>query len=124
MKDHERVDSKKNGHSISYSSKDFKKTEEGDYKEGQKDGEWIDYYPGGRYPAVVSSYKDGELNGTMKQYDRRGNLLQEIDYKDGLKHGRFLIYDKKGNVVLEKIFEHGLEVIKGNTNAPGSFSPR
>lgn len=124
MKERVRLDSKKDGHSISYSSKDYRMTEEGDYKEGQKDGEWIAYHPGGKNPAVVSNYKDGELNGTMKTYDRRGNLLQEIDYKDGLKHGRFIIYDKRGEIVLEKEFENGMEIIKGQNNDPGSFSPR
>ncbi len=60
----------------------------------------------------------------MKQYDRKGNLLQEMDYKDGLKHGRFLVYDKKGKVVVEKTFEFGMEVIKGQNNSPGNFSPK
>jgi antitoxin component YwqK of YwqJK toxin-antitoxin module len=60
----------------------------------------------------------------MKQFDRKGKLLQEMDYKDGLKHGRFLIYDKKGGVLVEKTFENGMEVIKGQENKPGSFSPK
>lgn len=124
MKDRERLESKKDGHAISYSAKDFGKTEEGDYKEGLKDGEWAAYYPGGRIPAVSSVYKKGELNGTMKQFDRKGKLLQEMDYKDGLKHGRFLVYDKKGGVLVEKTFENGMEVIKGQENKPGSFSPK
>jgi antitoxin component YwqK of YwqJK toxin-antitoxin module len=124
MKDRVRLESKKDGHSISYSMKDFQKTEEGDYKEGKKNGEWIAYYPGGRNPAVISNYQEEELNGTMKQFDRRGNILQEMDYKNGLKHGRFIVYDKKGKILVEKEFEHGMQVIKGQTNTPGSFSPR
>lgn len=124
MKDRIHLDSKKDGLSISYSSKDFAKTEEGSFKEGQKDGEWIAFYPGGRYPAVLSNYKDGELNGTMKQFDRRGNLLQEIDYKKGLKHGRFIIYGKNGAIISEKKFQDGMQVIEGQNNMPGSFSPR
>ena len=47
-----------------------------------------------------------------------------MDYKDGLKHGRFLVYDKKGKVVVEKTFEFGMEVIKGQNNSPGNFSPK
>jgi len=100
MKDRVRSDSKKDGHAVSFSMKDYRKTEEGDYKEGEKHGEWIAYYPGGRNPAVISNYKNGELDGTMKQFDKRGNLLQEMDYKEGLKHGRFIVYDKKGKAVL------------------------
>ncbi|MFM7859232.1 MAG: toxin-antitoxin system YwqK family antitoxin, partial [Flammeovirgaceae bacterium] len=104
--------------------KDFGKTEEGDYKEGMKEGEWIAYHPGGKVPAVISNYKNGELNGVMKQFDRRGKLLQEMEYKDGLKHGKFLVYDKKGGVLVEKTFENGMEEIKGQENKPGSFAPR
>jgi len=124
MKDRVRSDSKKDGHAVSFSMKDYRKTEEGDYKEGEKHGEWIAYYPGGRNPAVISNYKNGELDGTMKQFDKRGNLLQEMDYKEGLKHGRFIVYDKKGKAVVTKKFEFGMEVIEGQLNTPGSFSPR
>ena len=98
-------------------------TEEGDYKEGLKDGEWIAYYPGGRNPAVVSQYKSGELHGKMQQFTRRGKIMSEIDYKDGLKHGKFKIYDKKGDVISERTFEHGMQIIEGQSNTPGSFSP-
>lgn len=124
LKDRVYLETKKDGHSVSYSNKDNNKTEEGNYKEGQKDGEWIAYHPGGRNPAVISNYKNGELNGTMKNFDRRGNILQEIDYKDGMKHGRFIVYDKRGKIVLEKKFEHGMQIIEGQNKTPGSFSPK
>ena len=123
MKDHVVMESKLHGESISYSAKDFRKTEEGDYKEGLKDGEWTAYYPGGKTPAVVTNYKKGELHGTLSQYSRRGKVLSEIQYKDGLKHGSFKIYDKRGRVLSEKKFEHGMQVIEGQTNSPGSFTP-
>jgi antitoxin component YwqK of YwqJK toxin-antitoxin module len=55
----------------------------------------------------------------MKQYDRRGNLLQEMEFKNGVKDGRFVIYDKKGGVLKEKFFKDGNEDINGKT-----FSPR
>ena len=38
MKGREVSESKMHGNSISYSSKDYNKTEEGSYKEGEKDG--------------------------------------------------------------------------------------
>ena len=81
MKNHTVKESIKNGHSISYSKKDFKKTEEGNYKNGHKDGEWFDYYPGGKMIAVFTTYKNGELNGPMRQYDRSGKISsKEIKY--------------------------------------------
>lgn len=112
MKDRERWKSIKDGPSVSYSSKDFGKTEEGVFKDGMKEGVWTAYHPGGKIPAVVSSYKKGELDGNMKQYDRRGNLLQEIEYKNGLKHGRFIIYDNEQKKRVEKSFDMGIEISK------------
>ncbi|MFN5911877.1 MAG: toxin-antitoxin system YwqK family antitoxin [Bacteroidota bacterium] len=123
MKKRVRMQSIEHGHAVYYSDKDFRKTEEGNFSNGKKDGEWIAYYPGGKTPAVISNFKEGELNGIMKNFDRRGNLLQEMEYKDGLKHGRFVIYDKKGKPLVEKRFEYGMEVIKDERMTPGSFVP-
>ena len=124
FKNHVVMESKQHGKSQSYSAKDFRLTEEGNYKEGLKDGDWIAYHPGGKMAAVASSYKEGKLHGTMKQYSRRGKLLSEIGYKDGLKHGRFIMYDKRGGVLNERRYEHGMQIIEGKTNTPGSFTPR
>ncbi len=110
MKGREETESVKHGHSESYSSKDFKKTEEGNYKNGQKDGEWIDYYPGGKVPAIITHYKNGELDGTMKQFDRMGKLTSEINYAKGLKDGPCIIYDEKGKVISKKMFSKGGEL--------------
>ena len=119
-KDHVVMESRKNGAFKSYSDKDYKITEEGSYKDDKKDGEWIAYYPGGKVPAVVSTYKEGELHGKMKQYSRRGKLLQEMSYKDGLKHGKTVIYDKRGKVFKEVNYEFGQQVVEGGS---GTFSP-
>jgi antitoxin component YwqK of YwqJK toxin-antitoxin module len=123
MKDRVVLESMEHGYFASYSSKDFQLTEAGEYKEGKKDGQWIAYFPGGRKPAVISNYKEGELNGIMQTFDRRGNLMQEVEYKDGLKHGRFIVYDRKGKILVEKEFQFGMQVIKGTLNGPGTFSP-
>lgn len=124
LSEHVVMESKLNGKSESYSGKDFKLTESGTYKEGEKDGEWIDYHPGGRLPVVVSEYKQGKLHGTVKTYSRRGKILQEVEYRDGLKHGSYLIYDKKGAVIKEMKFSEGMQIIEGSTGGGGSFSPR
>ena len=118
-------ESVKHGKSISFSAKDFKMTEFGNYKLDQKDGEWIAYYPGAKIPAVISTYKEGKLHGPMKEFDRRGSILSEINYKDGVKHGKFLTFDKKGKVVVEKEFENGMQVVKERKQMQnGGFSPR
>ena len=124
MKNHMVMESKLHGHSTSYSSKDFKMIEDGNYKKGLKDGKWIAYYPGGRNQAVTSQYKNGQLNGVMQQFTRRGIIISEVAYKAGLKHGKFKIYDKKGRVVTERNFENGMQILEGKSNSIGRFSPK
>ena len=80
---------------VAYSSKDYKMTEKGNYKEGKKDGQWTDFHPGGKFPAVVTNYKNGELNGWMEQYDRKGNIISKSAYKNGIKDGKFYLTMKK-----------------------------
>lgn len=109
MKSRSVYESSKTGHFTSFSSKDFKKTEEGDYKNGAKHGTWTAYYPGAKIPAVVSTYKDGKLDGPMREYTRRGDLISEIMYKEGLKHGTFKVFDKRGKVTTLKEFEYGIQ---------------
>ena len=73
--------------------------------------------------AVTSNYKEGKLDGTMKQYSRRGKMMSSIDYKNGLKHGSFIVYDKRGKVVNERKYEFGMQIIEGRTKTSGSFTP-
>ncbi len=120
MKGHFVYESVKEGAYVAFSDKDFKKTEEGSYKVGEKNGTWTAYYPGGKMPYSIQNYKLGKLDGKMKEYDRKGIIISEIEYKDGLKHGKMKLFDKKGKVISEKKFEFGLQVDEGKN---GGFSP-
>lgn len=95
-----------------YSHIDFQLKEIGKYKKGQKHGTWTNYYPGGVVPTIVAQYKNGQLNGVFKQYDRYGHLVYVINYKNGLKHGEFLAYNENGKLVSRKLFVNGEEVNK------------
>jgi len=110
MKGHKVLQSIKHGEMISYSSKDFKMTEEGTYKNGEKHGTWTDYYPGGSYPAIVTNYNKGLLEGKTFQYTRRGELTTEINYSKGEKHGDMIIYGANKKVINKKKFYYGVEV--------------
>lgn len=123
MKDHFVYESVKDGHWTTFSDKDFKRTEEGDYKNGEKDGLWMAYYPGGKIPAVTTNFQNGKLQGKMQELDRKGELISEVDYKDGLKHGKMKLYDKKGKVAVEREFEYGQQIIKTESNSI-QFGPR
>lgn len=54
----ERV-SVKDGEWLSYSQKDYKLSLSGSYKKGEKHGEWIAYYPGGRILLICQPTKTG-----------------------------------------------------------------
>jgi antitoxin component YwqK of YwqJK toxin-antitoxin module len=123
LRGHTVMESKLHGASTSFSQKDYKLTEQGEYKRGEKDGEWVAYHPGGRMAAVISEYKEGELHGTMKIFNNRGKVLQEMGYKDGLKHGKFTIYDKRGKVINELRYSEGMRIIEGSAGGGGSFTP-
>jgi uncharacterized protein len=114
LKDFDVKESILDGPAVSFSQKDFKKTEEGSYKNGQKHGVWYTYWPGGKIPSNTTTYKDGKLDGKSTEMDRRGNIISETDYKDGLKDGKMKLFDKKGKVVKELEFKEGQQVIKGS----------
>jgi len=123
MKNRVNRKSEKHGQSITYSQKDFSKTQEGKYKKGVKHGKWTTYHKGGLLPAVITNYKNGELHGKMQTFEFRGNqIISEVNYKKGLKDGKAKIFDKTGKVVKEMEYKNGIQIIEG-TKSGSSFSP-
>ena len=93
-----------------YSELDYKLKASGKYKNGEKNGTFIDYYPGGMIPTIVAQYKKGELNGLFQQFSRQGGIRHQIQYENGVKNGGFLIFNSSGKVVVRKKFVNGVEV--------------
>lgn len=58
--------------------------EEGEFKDGNKNGLWYTYHPNGRV-SYVFSYENGIKDGKWKQYDENGRLVMTIVYKNGIK---------------------------------------
>ncbi len=104
----------------SYSQIDFQLKETGKYYHGLKHGTWINYYPGGVVPTIVSQYRYGRLHGVFKQFDRYGRLVYEIQYKNGLKDGYMLAYNENGQLVSKKLFRKGQQIGEGTQDG---FSP-
>ncbi|WP_165779192.1 toxin-antitoxin system YwqK family antitoxin [Brumimicrobium salinarum] len=123
MKDRVNRVSIKHGDFVSFSQKDFSKTQEGKYKNGEKHGTWTTYHKGGLLPAVIANYKKGELHGKMKTFEFRGNqIISEVNYKNGRKDGKAKVFDKDGKVVKEMTYENGVQIIEG-TKSGSSFAP-
>ena len=108
------IQSVQHGPYKTYSQIDFTVKQSGKFKNGLKTGKWIDYYPGGVVPTIISNYKNGKLEGDFQQFGRQGNLMNDIHYKDGLKDGYFTLYNASGKIVVQKMFRRGMEMQKSN----------
>ncbi len=82
------------------------------YRKGQLNGPWASY----KFGKLVEerTYKDGQLEGTVKTYDDRTfKLKQEVQYKNGVQDGYFRYYDEEGNLTLEYQYKKGEKVSGG-----------
>ena len=95
-----------------YSETDHTLKARGKYKNGDKNGTFIDYYRGGVVPTVVAQYHKGKLHGLFQQFNKRGGIAHQIQYKDGLKDGSFLIFNSSGAVVVRKEFSKGRQIYR------------
>ena len=55
----------------------------GYYENGNRTGQWQEYYPGTNKLCRTENWRDDELNGIRKRFDRSGELIEEILFKDG-----------------------------------------
>jgi len=98
---------------------------------GMKQGEWIDFYPGGSIKAE-RSYRDDQLHGYYKEYDERGKLLVTLLYDNGKVTGTDLDnsseidiqnrYDEAGRLVYSGPYKENVPVgIHREYNPDGSI---
>lgn len=70
-------------------------------------GKWIYYYSDGNRIFSEENYKDGKLNGPLKNYYSNGKLTEETDYKNGKKDGVSKIYTEAGVLIEEVHYING-----------------
>lgn len=80
-----------------YYYKSGKKSNESNYKDGQREGLTIDYFPGGNKQAEVT-YSSGDKHGYQKSWFIYGQLQEEGWYQEGSLQGTWLTYDEQGNL--------------------------
>ncbi len=59
------------------------------------------------------SYKNGQLDGELKQFSEKGKLIEVSHYKDGKKHGKEVRYDDKSGKELKRTYYKNGEKLKG-----------
>lgn len=79
----------------------------GVYKNGLKDGYWIDYF-GGKYKAVVSYYENGILNGPYESYNQETHtVMVQGNYVHGVRDGEWHILNTHGEIIETDLYRDG-----------------
>ena len=58
------------------------KTEQGSFRDGKRDGPWVEYYDNGQL-FLKETYKDGKKDGPEVWYWDNGQLWEKGTFKDG-----------------------------------------
>jgi len=72
-------------------------SEELGWKEGLKEGSWIQYYEDGKL-RLKASYLNNELHGPYAVYQPDGDPVVRGDYLHGMTHGWWSYYDENGSL--------------------------
>ncbi len=95
--------------------------EEGQYKDGKKEGKWNYYSPSGTL-IESKTYSNGIKNGEYKKYYHTGELEEVGNYKNGKEEGQWLDYYKNGNLSFSYNFKDGkLDGIYKNLDENGNY---
>jgi antitoxin component YwqK of YwqJK toxin-antitoxin module len=84
--------------------------EEGNYKEGRKDGLWKAYYPDGKLKHEIT-YTEGIAKGPARFYYKDGSLWEEGNWQEHCWVGDYRLYHPTGNAAYQFHYNsHGKRV--------------
>jgi len=84
-----------------------KVTRSGTMKEGRREGDLIDYFPGTEQPRRVVPYVDGQVHGVVKEFYKNGTLKSEIPFDHDRMHGVERQFDADGKPVRTRCWWQG-----------------
>lgn len=104
------------------------KYEEGKYESDNKIGKWFYYYKNGQIRTIENYDNNGELNDSIIQYTKEGNLFYEMTYKNG-NIASYKYYDGKNNIVTENVrksqnFDFHSIYSNGNDKSKGLYGKK
>lgn len=79
------------------------------YKNGEKDGRSVEYYPDNKVKSYAE-YKGGKRHGTCIYYYDNGNESSSLFYADGVLEGKQMDYYEDGKIKAETKWLHGSRV--------------
>ena len=86
--------------------KDGEKKEDGNIKDGKKDGLWNTWYGNGQ-KRYEKTYKEGKEDGRWNQWYRNGQKKSEETYKDGELDGLLTTWYESGKKRNEQTWKNG-----------------
>ena len=78
----------------------------GNYKNGKLEGEWKSYHNNGKLEQIVN-FKNGKLEGEFKSYHNNGKLEEIVNYKNGKREGEWKLYHENGKLVYIGNYKNG-----------------
>ncbi len=81
-------------------------------KNGKRQGETVEYWPGSKQPARSISYQNGVTHGLVREYYRNGKLKRERAFRLEMAHGEDRIFNEKGVVIHKRYWFDGDPVSK------------
>jgi hypothetical protein len=90
------------------------------YREGKLEGPLRNYYEDGRLHQE-KKYINGRLNGLFRSFDEDGALFFEIEYKDDKQHGKDRIFAKGGILQFEDTYVEGRKINRKTYDANGQL---
>lgn len=68
--------------------------------DGEKNGEWISYFPNGNIQSICR-FNKGVPNGPIIVYNENGSTLYRGNFNNGKKVGEWIFYDSTGNRIIK-----------------------
>ncbi|MGZ3767220.1 MAG: toxin-antitoxin system YwqK family antitoxin [Mucilaginibacter sp.] len=95
----------------------------GVYKDGLKEGYWVDYFPNG-HKAVVNYYEHGKLNGPSETYNYDTNtVLARGSYENDQREGHWTLLNPHGVVIQTDVYHLG-KVVSSKESMPAYEPPK
>lgn len=102
-------------------SKDGVVIADGNYENGERDGQWLENFPDGS-PKAMTTYSVGVRDGDWKTWFDNGNVSGEGSYADGRKDGKATFYYEDGTRKAEGTWKNDVKVGKStNWHSDGSL---
>ena len=85
--------------------------EQGSFKNGLKEGSWVNYWDNGQLKSK-GSFKNGNRDGSWVAYWEYGQLFYKGDYKNDEEEGYWVVYFEDGSVwpYLTGTFKDGVKI--------------